>query len=173
MRLHPTVTFAVAVALASYLAGAAAFGLRAPAAAEPAPPSAGCTEKTLKFVVTDDETVHAEQMRFERRLSAESPALPAPGLHPKPVDPVASLHAASHGYIVVYFRARKTERGLGTIARQAVAQKIPLLAAPREQQRDALVAVREGMELRCSSGGPEQLARLRAFGAAVYPGLAE
>lgn len=171
MHLQPTVAVAVVAALASFFAGAAAFGLHAPAAAEPAPPSAGCTEKTLKFVVTDDETVHAEQLRFERRLSAESPALPAPGLHPKPVDPVASLHAASHGYIVVYFRAGTPDESLGTIARHAVAQKIPLLAAPR-QQRDALVAVREGMELRCSSAGPEQLARLRAFGAAVYPGLA-
>jgi hypothetical protein len=171
MRLYAPVAVAVVVALASLLAGAAAFGLRAPAAAEPAPPSAGCTEKTLKFVVTDDETVHAEQLRFERRLSTDSPALPAPGLHPKPVDPVASLHAASHGYIVVYFRAGPTDEGLGTIARHAVGQKIPLLAAPREQ-RSALIAVRAGMELRCASAGPEQLARVRAFGAAVYPGLA-
>ncbi|ADB49389.1 DUF3105 domain-containing protein [Conexibacter woesei] len=168
-------------ALAAFVVGtfaicALVFGL---GSSGPAPAAAGihdgCRESDLRFTVTNDQREVDRQHAFERRLLAAKAQLPQPRFHTEPVDPTASLHSASHGFVVAYYRDDVAAGDLGDLrALQALAneQKVPLLTAPRVQ-RAALVAVRSGIEMTCSEAGAEQVAQLRRFTAELYRSLAE
>lgn len=115
----------------------------------------------------------ARQRAFEERYVNGRSLLSPPRFFDHPVDEVAALHTASHGFVLTFYRQDLSggERaGLRRLEALAVAQKAPVLMAPRAQG-PALVAIREGVQMTCSQAGPAQVARLRAFAATMYPSL--
>lgn len=173
---------AVAAALTAVVLafGAGAFllgfdGERAapPPAATTAALAAGCTEQPLRFTVTNDQREVDRQLAFERAYQRGASELPPVGFHTAALDPTASLHAASHSWVVVYYdaalRGDRLDR-LRALFAEIGEQKIPALASPRSQTA-GLVAVRNGAELTCEQAGPAQVEQVRRFTAALYPSL--
>lgn len=141
---------------------------RAVAAANAADPS-GCAERTLKYGVTDDASDFNRQKAFE----ATNAAVTEPGLYATEPPAVPTLHAASHGSVVVYYRAGLPAaqlRPLRALIAAAGATKAPVIVAPRHQA-PALTAIAMGRQLDCSAADAAQTARARAFAATVYPSL--
>lgn len=135
----------------------------------------GCRESDLRFTVTNDQREVDRQLAFEQRLLDAKTQLPRTRFHTEPVDPTASLHSVSHGYVVVYYRDDLAAGDLGDLrALEGLAdsQKVPLVMAPRAQGA-ALVAVRRDTEMTCTTAGTEQVAQLRRFAAAKYRSLEE
>jgi len=155
-------TLGLSAALVGLLAAGIVFlglGGGSPAAQAAAP--GGCSERPFAY----DAAELARQQRFERSLGAGA-ALPPVGFHAERLDPTASLHAASHGYIVVYYRPGTPAAGLKAFADAALAQKVPALISPRKQAA-AVVAITQDRELTCSGAGG-----VRGFAARYYPSLA-
>jgi hypothetical protein len=134
------------------------FGGRAPAAVA----AGGCTERPFAY----DAAELARQNKFERGILGGGATLPAVGFHAERLDPVASLHAASHSYIVVYYRPGTPTAALKALADDAVAEKAPVLVSPRAQ-KPAVVAITQNRELSCSGTGG-----VREFAARYYASLA-
>ena len=96
--------------------------------------------------------------------------MPSPGFHSRPLDATATLHAASHAYVVVFYRPGAASAALEALATAATEQKVPLVVAPRAQ-RQALVAITQERRLDCAAAGAEQVDAIRRFSAASYPSL--
>lgn len=144
---------------------------KAPRADTAALAAAGCTQHNPKYGITDDPRVVREQTMFENSINIVTNT----GFytHPQPYTP--TLHAASHGSVVVFYRpdalttdARAT---LKALVAAAIATKAPVVVAPRAQQPQALVALGLGAELACPDATATQAARIRAFAAGVYPSV--
>jgi hypothetical protein len=158
-----------ALALTALLAvGVLTLGLGggAPAAAAQATTTttAGCTTGPFAY----DAAEARRQQAFESRLD-QGATLPPFGFYTDAPDETATLHAASHSWVVVFYRPGVDTTALRTLTEEAVALKIPLLAAPR-RQKPAFVAVTQNEQLTCSGASADAV---RAFAAARYPDLAE
>ena len=128
----------------------------------------GCRERPLRYGYTDSAKVRDQQQAFDR-----SPrALPAPGYYEDPPpDPGAALHTVSHGYVVIYYRPPAGGTPLEDLAGEAAATRQSVLVAPRPDQAEPLVAIRDGAQLTCTAGGAAQVAQVRAFTAVKFPSL--
>lgn len=164
----------LALPVIALVVGLLALGGDAPdpaAAASGAGSSAGCAERTLKYVVTDDAAELNRQKAFEANIATA--AITADGFYDAPQPSTPTLHAASHGTVVVFYRPGLTAdqlRPLHALIAQAVATKAPVIVAPR-RQAPALTALTAGRQLDCSAADAAQTARVRAFAATVYASL--
>lgn len=148
--------------------GAHADGRTAPGATVAAA-DAGCRDHALKYTVTDDRAELNRQMAFE----ATNAAVTSDGFYTRTPAMTPTLHAASHGSVVVFYRPGLSAaqlRPLRALVARAVATKAPVVVAPRAQ-RSALVALGVGHQLDCTAADAAQTARVRAFAAAIYPSL--
>jgi hypothetical protein len=128
-----------------------------------------CRQHALRYTVTDDRAELQRQMAFE----ATSAAITEPGFYPTAPPATATLHAAAHSSVVVYYRAGLAAAQLAplrALSARAHATKVPLIVAPRAQ-RAAVVALALGRQLACSAADAAQTARVRAFAEAAYPPL--
>jgi len=163
------------IVLAGFALAAAVLGTGGEAG--PAPVAGerdGCTQQALRFGYTDDGAVVEQQEAYERELVAGGADLPLPGFTTRALDEVPALHTVTHAYVLVHYRAGLPASELAplrALAGLAGAQKAPVLVAPRDQ-REPLVALRDGVRLTCDGVGPPQVRRLRAFAATLYPSLA-
>jgi hypothetical protein len=153
---------------ASFVVGALIWGVRGSAAPSIADGASGCTVHPLRFTVTDDPAEFARQQRFE----ATDTEVPRPGLYDRALDEVATLHAASHAFVVVFVRSATTldsgtRAALHRFDDAARATKAPVLIVRREQT-PALVALSRGYALRCATAGAAQVAEVRRFAAQEY-----
>lgn len=165
----------VVLSAAGFAVGAVAYGTSSGGGTPKASPSsaAACREQNLRYEYTDDPRMVDRQRQYEADLLASRVQLPAPRFHDQPVDELGAIHAVSHGYVVVFYREGSGPPGLDDLRRLeriAVAQKAPVLVAPRAQ-RPALVALRRGVQLTCASVAAAQVKRTRAFAARAYPSL--
>jgi hypothetical protein len=150
------------VALAALLAAGVLFlGL---GGGEPAVAQTGCVTSTFAY----DAAEQGRQRAFEARIG-NGAELPALGFHEAAPDMTAALHAASHAYVVVFYRPGTDTAALRALAADATAQQIPLVAAPREQ-RAALVAITQSVQLTCEA---PRVDAVRDFAAPYYAGLAQ
>lgn len=143
----------------------------APAAAASGAGADGCAERTLKYVVTDDAAEFNRQKAFEARIATAS--ITAGGFYDTPQPSTPTLHAASHGTVVVFYRPGLSAdqlRPLRALIARAVATKAPVVVAPR-RQATALTALVAGRQLDCSAADAAQTARVRAFAATTYASL--
>jgi hypothetical protein len=133
--------------------------------------AAGCTQRTLKYVITDDPRVVQRQTMFENTNNVVT----EPGFYTAPQPYTPTLHAASHGYVVVFFRpglSAAALRPLHALAAAALATRAPVVVAPRPGQHDALVALGLGSQFACASAPTAaQATQVRAFAAGVYPSV--
>jgi Protein of unknown function (DUF3105) len=139
------------------------------AAAAATASGAGCTERALKYVVTDDAAELDRQKAFE----ATSTAVTADGFYDAAPPSTPTLHAASHGSVVVFYRPGLPAgrlRPLRALIARAVATKAPVIVAPRRQAA-AVTALAAGRQLDCFAADAAQTARVRAFAATVYASL--
>lgn len=128
-----------------------------------------CTQHALRYTVTDDRAELQRQMAFE----ATDAAITDPGFYTTAPPATATLHAASHSSVVVYYRAGLPAAQLAplrALSARAHVAKVPLIVAPRPQ-RAAVVALALGHQLDCSAADAAQTARVRAFAEAAYPPL--
>jgi hypothetical protein len=144
---------------------------QAPRADTAALAAAGCTQHKPKYGITDDPRVVREQTMFENSINIVTNT----GFYTRPQPYTPTLHAASHGSVVVFYRpdaltadARATFRAL---VAAAVTTKAPVVVAPRSEQPQALVALGLGAELDCPSATATQAAHIRAFAAGIYPSV--
>lgn len=140
-------------------------------AKEPAASAAGasCTQHQLKYAVTDSAAEFNRQKAFE----ATNAAITEPGFYDRAPASTPTLHAASHSYVVVYYRPDLTagqRRPLRALMAQATATRVPLIVAPR-RQAEALTTLALGTQLDCSAADAAQIARVRAFAATYYASL--
>ena len=150
------------VALAALLAAGVLFlGV---GGGEPAVAQTGCVTGTFAY----DAAEQGRQRAFEARIG-NGAELPAFGFHEAAADMTAALHAASHSYVVVFYRPGTDTTALRALAADAQAQQIPLVAAPREQ-RAALVAITQSVQLTCDA---PRVDAVRDFAAPYYAGLAQ
>ncbi len=132
--------------------------------------SAGCTAWSPRFGITDDPAEFDRQRRFE----ATNAPVPAAGVYRNTPPLTPALHAASHGYVLIFYRpdlSRSELTPLRTLAVLATRTKVPLLLAPR-RQHNAFEAVTSGRALRCDGDGTAQADAVRRFAAETYPSLA-
>jgi hypothetical protein len=160
----------VLVPLATLVAGMATLGARAqrPKAGE-AGPGSGCVLDAPRFGGSDDPAEVERQLAFEAR----STAVTDPGFYNASVPSTPTIHAASHGFVVVFYRpglAEGTLRGLAALAAAGQATKAPVIVAPR-RQAPALVTLGLRERLTCRAGGLAEVARTRAFAATIYASL--
>ena len=161
LRALATAAVALAVLLA---AGVLTLGLGGGESAAAESASGGCVTGTFAY----DAAEARRQQAFEARLG-QGAELPAFGFHAAAPDMTAALHAASHSYVVVFFRPGTDTTALRALAADAKAQQIPLVAAPREQ-RAALVAITQSAQISCDA---PRVDAVREFAAPYYAGLAE
>lgn len=168
----------LAVALAAALLVSLALGFVFLGSGEEEPPgvidtASGCRVHALKYTVTDDPEVFAEQKRFEQDRNV----LPKPAFYREEVDLVAARHAASHEWVVVFYGDGKLqadgERGLEALEQRAVSTKAPLIVAPHDEGDDAIVALARGYQLACKEGGAPQAAEVSRFAAQLYASVAD
>jgi hypothetical protein len=159
----------IGLPLLALVAGLLTLGAHAGARSVPNVSGASCTQRTLRFGITDDPAEVQRQNAFERR----SLAITAPGFYARPTAATPTLHAASHSFVVVYYRAglaAEQLRPLRALSAVATATKVPLIVTPR-RQRAAVTALGLGRELDCTAADAAQSARVRAFITAIYPSL--
>ncbi|MEH3053952.1 MAG: hypothetical protein PGN13_08090 [Patulibacter minatonensis] len=166
----PTILVLGALLVGSLVAGLVVWGTGGEA-----PPTvgaaSGCTVTPLKYTVTNDPAVFAEQKRFESTINA----VPKPGFYDRVLDPIPTLHAASHSFVVVFAREGLGGAGidgLQAMERAAVATKAPVVVSRRRQDA-AFVALSRGYELSCAEGGAVQAAEVRRFAAQEYASVAD
>jgi hypothetical protein len=132
---------------------------------------ASCTQHTLKYVVTDDPAEYNRQKAFEAKI--DSLSITPGGFYDAPQPMTPTLHAASHGTVVVFYRPDLSAaqlRPLRALLARATAIKAPVVIAPR-RQAEPLTALVNGQQLDCSAADAAQSARVRAFAATFYPSL--
>lgn len=151
---------AVAALVALLAAGVLTLGV---GGAEPAAAQPGCSSGPFAF----DAAEQGRQRAFEARLG-QGADLPALGFHTTAPDLTATLHAATHAYVVVFYRPGSETPALKALAADATAFKVPLIVAPREQQA-ALVAIAQGTRLECAA---PRVDSVRALAAGMYADLA-
>lgn len=157
--------------LGSLIAGLLIWGLGGSVAPTVASEASGCTVHPLRFTVTDDPGEFARQQRFESTINA----VPAPGFYDRALDEVATLHAASHAFVVVFVGAGLVDdgrAGLRGLADAATRTKAPVIVSQR-RQTDAIVALSRGYALTCARGGAAQAAEARRFAAQEYASVAD
>jgi Protein of unknown function (DUF3105) len=155
--------------VATLVAGVLTMGARAHERTVPSAAGGACTQHTLKFGVSDDPAEVGRQRVFEAALTAVT----APGFYAHPTPATATLHAASHSSIVVFYRPDLPAgqlRPLRALAEAGQATKAPVIVAPRRQAA-ALTTLGLGEQLTCTAADAAQTARVRAFAATVYPSL--
>lgn len=144
---------------------------KAPRADTAALAAAGCTQHNPKYGTTDDPRVVREQTMFENSINIVTDT----GFYTRPQPYTPTLHAASHGSVVVFYRpdalTAPARAGLRALVAAAVATKAPVVVAPRAQQPQALVALGLGAELDCPSATATQATHIRAFAAGIYPSV--
>ncbi|HWI73121.1 MAG TPA: DUF3105 domain-containing protein [Baekduia sp.] len=151
------------------LAGLVTMGAHAQDRPVPSVAGGSCAQRALKFGVTDDPAEVERQTVFERRNTAVT----EPGFYARAVVPTPTLHAASHGYVVVFYRPGLPAaqlRPLRALAAAARATKAPVIVAPRRQAA-AVTALGLGQQLDCTAADAAQTTRVRAFAATIYPSL--
>jgi hypothetical protein len=161
--ISPRALVTAALALIALLAVGVLFlglGGGAPAVAQ----TGGCVTGTFAY----DAAEQGRQRAFEAKLG-DGAELPPFGFHATAPDITATLHAASHAYVVVFYRPGADTRALRALAADATALKIPLIAAPREQ-RAALVAITQSVQLTCDAS---RVDAVREFAAGSYADLAQ
>lgn len=166
-----TIVLLVAGMLAALVGGIVLWGTGGDVAPTVADEASGCTVHALRFTVTDDPAEYARQRRFERAVNA----VPTPGFYDRVIDGDATLHAASHAYVVVFARPGvdgDAAEGLRTLSDAATRTKAPVIVSRREQA-PAIVALSRGYELSCRRGGAAQAAEVRRFAAQEYPSVAD
>lgn len=129
----------------------------------------GCTTHALKYTVTDSAAEFNRQKAFE----ASDADITEPGFYDADPSSTATLHAASHSSVVVYYRPGLSAdqlRPLRALAAKAIATKAPVIIAPRRQAA-AVSTLALGTQLDCSAADAAQTARVRAFAATVYASL--
>jgi hypothetical protein len=160
------------------VAGFVAFGAHAQTTAAKAPRASphqlaatGCTQHNPKYGVTDDPKVVQEQLMFERTINVVTDT----GFYTRPQPYTPTLHAASHGSVVIFYRpdalTAPARAALKDLVAAATATKAPVVVAPRAEQPQALVALGLGAELACPTATAAQAAQVRAFAAGVYPSV--
>lgn len=147
---------------------------KAPRADTQALAAAGCAQHALKYGgMTDDPRVMRQQLTFESAINVVT----EPGFYTNAKPYLPTLHAASHGSVVVFYRPDAlTPDGRAALERlsaAAAATKAPVVIAPRTraEQPQALVALGLGAELACPTAHAAQATRIRAFAAGVYPSV--
>jgi hypothetical protein len=161
--ISPRALVSAALALAALLAVGVLFlglGGGAPAAAQ----AGGCVSGTFAY----DAAEQGRQRAFEAKIG-NGAELPAIGFHEAAPDETATLHAASHAYVVVFYRPGIDATALRALAADATALQIPLIAAPRTQKA-ALVAITQRVQLTCDA---PRVDAVRAFAAGSYADLAQ
>ena len=161
----------VVLPVLALVAGLATLGgdAPAPAAAAPSAGAAGCTEHALKYAVTDDAAEFNRQKAFE----ASDADITAPGFYDAAPPRTPTLHAASHGAVVVFHRPGLPAdrlRPLRALVAKAAVAKVQLIVAPR-RQATALTTIALGRQLDCSAADAAQTTRVQAFATAVSPSL--
>jgi hypothetical protein len=146
-----------------------------PDAAKLEPPAhsteAGCRQAPLRYFVSDDPADTQRQAAFER----SGRMIPAPGVYLHAPDRDATLHAISHGDVVIFFTGARPSEELAAFARLADTEHAGVLvvARPDADRADApaLEARRNGARLTCSGAGPAQVTAVQRFAAAMWPRL--
>jgi hypothetical protein len=155
--------------LVSLVAGLVLFGAHADGKAVPNAAGAACTQHTLKYVVTDDPREVARQNVFER----DDNAVTDTGFYTRAQPSTPTLHAASHGSVVVFYRPDVPAAELAplhALMAAAIATKAPVIVTPRRQAAP-LVALAGGQQLICTAADAAQTARVRTFAAGLYQSL--
>ena len=166
-----TIGLMVGALLAALAIGMAVWGTAGEVAPTVADGASGCKVHALRFTVTDDPAEFARQQQFE---STAKP-VPLPGFYDRVLDEVATLHAASHSYVVVYARGDVRgggEEGLRALEAAAVKSKAPVIVSRRDQE-PAIEALSRGYALTCQQGGAAQAAEVRRFAAQEYASVAD
>lgn len=166
-----TVALLAGALLAALLGGIVLWGTAGEVAPTVADGASGCAVHALRFTVTDDPAEYERQRRFERTVNA----VPAPGFYDRALDRDATLHAASHAFVVVFARpdvGGAGEDGLRALNAAAARTKAPVVIARRAQD-PAIVALSRGYELTCRLGGAAQAAEVRRFAAQEYASVAD
>lgn len=166
------IVVAVAALLAALLAGVLLIGSCEDEAPGVVDAASGCRVHPLKYTVTDDPEIFAEQKRFEQN----SNVLPKPAFYDRDIDLVAARHAASHEYVVIFYGAGLSDEGragLQALERRAVVTKAPVIVAPHDEGDDAVVALSRGYQLACPDGGATQAAEVARFAAQQYASVAD
>jgi hypothetical protein len=158
VRALASAAFALAVLLA---AGVLILGL---GGGEPAVAQTGCATGRFAY----DAAEQRRQRAFEARLGSGAD-LPPSGFHASAQDMTATVHAASHAYVVVFYRPGMDTTALRALATDAQALQIPLVAVPREQ-RAALVAITRSVQFTCDA---PRVDAVRGFAAGYYADLAQ
>jgi hypothetical protein len=160
----------VLVPVLALVAGLLTMGGHSAAKPQEGAAGGGCIRHTLRYGVTDDPAEVARQRVFEARSTAVTDA----GFYTRPVASVPTIHAASHGFVVVFYRpdlAAADVRPLRAVAAAGKATKAPVIVAPR-RQGPAVVVLAEGQRLDCAAAGAAQSTVVRRFAASVYASLA-
>lgn len=166
-----TIALLLAGLVASLIGGIVLWGTAGEVAPTVADEASGCEVHALRFTVTDDPAEYARQRRFEQTVNA----VPTPGFYDRVLDRDATLHAASHAFVVVFARADVDgdgRDGLRALSDAATRTKAPVVISRREQQ-PAIVALSRGYELSCRQGGAAQAAEVRRFAAQEYASVAD
>lgn len=166
-----TIALLVGALVVSLVAGALLWGTAGDVAPTVADEASGCTVHALRFTVTDDPAEFARQRRFEQTVNT----VPKPGYYERALDRDATLHAASHAYVVVFMRPGVDgdgRDGLRALSDAAVRTKAPVVVSERAQGA-AFVALSRGYELSCQKDGGAQAAEVRRFAAQEYASVAD
>lgn len=166
-----SIALLVGALVVSLVAGALLWGTAGDVAPTVADEASGCTVHPLRFTVTDDPAEFARQRRFEQTVNT----VPKPGYYERVLDRDATLHAASHAYVVVFMATGVDgdgRDGLRALSDAAVRTKAPVVVSERAQGA-AIVALSRGYELSCRDGGAAQAAEVRRFAAQEYPSVAD
>jgi hypothetical protein len=155
--------------LLALLAGVVTLGAHAKVRTVADASGADCRQHALRYVVTDDPRELRRQDVFER----DDDRVTDNGFYTHAVPSTPTLHAASHGTVVVFYRPGLSAdrlRPLHALMDAAVATKAPVVVAPRHQA-EPLVALAGGEQLTCTAADAAQTARIRAFAAGLYSSL--
>ncbi|WP_445149702.1 DUF3105 domain-containing protein [Baekduia sp. Peel2402] len=161
--------FLLAVPLVALVVGLLTIGADAKEPTAAASAGASCTQHALKYTVTDSAAEFNRQKAFE----ATAAAITEPGFYAAAPPSTATLHAASHGSVVVYYRPGLSAAQLAplhALMDRASATKAPVIVAPR-RQAEAVTALVLGTQIDCSAADAAQIARVRAFAATFYASL--
>lgn len=166
-----SIALLVGALVVSLVAGALLWGTAGDVAPTVADEASGCTVHPLRFTVTDDPAEFERQRRFEQTVNT----VPRPGYYERVLDRDATLHAASHAYVVVFIAPGVEGDGRNAVralSDAGIRTKAPVVVSERAQDA-AIVALSRGYELSCRDGGAAQAAEVRRFAAQEYPSVAD
>jgi hypothetical protein len=159
----------IALPLLSLVAGLAVFGAHADGKSVPSAAGSACAQHTLKYVVTDD----AREVQRQNVFEATNNVVTDTGFYARPTPATPTLHAASHGTVVIFYRPDVSAADLAplhALMADAIATKAPVVVTPRRQSAP-LVALAGGRQLTCIAADAAQTARVRMFAAGLYQSL--